>query len=118
MRTLRQHATATLAALVLWAGATAAARAGVFISWWGYDQQLQPGAVIPGDDEPFSHRYNFYAGPTFSIGGDYNHFVYMDYLDRLDRGRSSATASRTRRPSFTRRLASRAGGDVGRELGW
>ena len=69
MRTFRQHATAALAALVLWAGATAAARAGVFISWWGYDQQLQPGAVIPGDDEPFSHRYNFYAGPTFSIGG-------------------------------------------------
>ncbi len=85
MRTLRQHATAALAAVVLLAGATAAAHAGVFISWGGYDQQLQPGAVVPGDDEPFSHRYNFYAGPTFSIGGDYNHFVYMDYLDRLDR---------------------------------
>jgi hypothetical protein len=85
MRTHRQFLTAALAALVLWAGATTAAHAGVFIGWSGYDQQLQPGAVIPGDGEPFSHRYNFYAGPSFYVGGDYNHFVYMDYLDRLDR---------------------------------
>ena len=82
MRTTRSFAAAALAAFALWA---TTARAGVFIGWWGYDQQLQPGAVVPGDGEPFSHRYGFYAGPSFYVGGDYNHFVYMDYLDRLDR---------------------------------
>jgi hypothetical protein len=85
MRTIRRVAAAALAAYVLWAGAASAARADVYIGWSGYDQQLRPGAVVPGDGEPFSHRYNFYAGPSFYIGGDYNHFAYMDYLDRLDR---------------------------------
>ena len=85
MRTIRRCAAGALAAFVLWAGTASAARAGVFIGWGGYDQQLQPGAVIPGDGEPFSHRYGYYAGPSFYIGGDYNHFEYMDYLDRLDR---------------------------------
>jgi hypothetical protein len=85
MRILGKCAAAGLAVLAFWIGAAKPARAGVFIGWSGYDQQLQPGAVIPGDSEPFSHRYNFYVGPGFYIGDDYNHFVYMDYLDRLDR---------------------------------
>jgi hypothetical protein len=84
MRIISKLAAAALA-FVVCAATASVARAGFFIGWGGYDQQLQPGAVIPGDGEPFSHRYNFYAGPSFYFGGDYNHFVYMDYLDRLDR---------------------------------
>ena len=85
MRTIANCAAVVVWAVAAWAGTAAVGRAGVFIGWSGYDDQLQPGAVIPGNGEPFSHRYNYYVGPSFYIGGDYNHFVYMDYLDRLDR---------------------------------
>jgi hypothetical protein len=85
MRLIGRHAAAALAAFVLCAAATAPARAGVFVGWGEYDRQLAPGAVVPGDGEPFSHRYNYYVGPSFYLGMDYNHFLYMDYLDRLDR---------------------------------
>ena len=85
MRTFRKDTAAFLAAFALWFATAAVGRAGVFISWGQYDRALSPGASVPYDGEPFSHRYGYYAGPSFSIGGDYNHFLYMDYLDRLDR---------------------------------
>ena len=67
-------------------GAAAPAKAGPLLPWWGRpDRGVEVGAVVPYGGAPFSHRYNFYAGPSFYIGGDYNHFEYMDYLDRLDR---------------------------------
>ena len=87
MRTTRRRAAAALAALVLGAGLAPASHADVFIGWREYDRQLQPGAVTPYDGAPFSERYGYYAGPAFYLGtaGSYEHFVYMDYLDRLDR---------------------------------
>ena len=85
MRSIGKSAAAAVAAFMLWVGATSAARAGIFIGWSGYDRQLEPGAMTAYDGEPFSHRYNYYVGPSFYVGMDYNHFLYMDYLDRLDR---------------------------------
>jgi hypothetical protein len=85
MRTFRNRAAATLAAIVVWAGATRVCHAQFFIGAGDYDRQLQPGAVVLHDGEPFSHRYGFYAGPSSYYGGDANHLLYMDYLDRLDR---------------------------------
>jgi len=85
MRTITKCAAAAFLAALAWAGTAAVGRAGVFIGWGGYDQQLAPGAVVPGDGEPFSERYNFYAGPSFYFGMDNSQFQYMDYLDRLDR---------------------------------
>jgi hypothetical protein len=84
MRTFRNRAAATLTAVVMWAGATTA-HAQFFIGSGGYDRQLQPGAVVLHDGEPFSHRYGFYAGPSSYFVGDANQLLYMDYLDRLDR---------------------------------
>lgn len=87
MSTTRRRALAALAALLFCAGASSVSRAGFFIGWGEYDRQLQPGAVIPYDGAPFSERYGFYAGPSFYYGSGnyYNNFLYMDYLDRLDR---------------------------------
>ena len=85
MRTFRNRAAATLAAIVVWAGATTASHAQFFIGSGDYERQLQPRAVVANDGEPFSHRYGFYAGPSLYFGAGYNHFEYMDYLDRLDR---------------------------------
>jgi len=87
MRTTYRRAAAALAALLCLAGTASVSRAQFFIGWGEYDRQLQPGAVIPYDAAPFSERYNYYAGPAFYLGGGnyYDNFVYMDYLDRLDR---------------------------------
>jgi hypothetical protein len=85
MRTIVKLAAAVLSAAVVWAGGAAVGRAGVFIGWSGYDQQLAPGATTFRDGQPFSHWYNYDPGPSFYLGMDYNHFLYMDYLDRLDR---------------------------------
>ena len=84
MRIPRLLAAACVAAFLFWAG-TPVAHAGVFIGWGEYDRALQPGASVPYDGAPFSHRYGFYAGPSFYYGTGYDHIAYMDYLDRLDR---------------------------------
>ncbi len=87
MRTIYRRAAAALAALLLWGGASSVSRAQFFIGWREYDNQLQPGAVVPYNGAPYSERYNYYAGPAFYLGTGnyYDHIVYMDYLDRLDR---------------------------------
>jgi hypothetical protein len=82
---MRTFVKITITTLAIWVLSGAAAQAGVFIGWGEYDRALQPGASVPHDGEPFSHRYGYYAGPSFYVGMDYNHFEYMDYLDRLDR---------------------------------
>jgi hypothetical protein len=85
MRIIRKCAVAALAALAMWTAASAVGRADIFIGWGEYDRALQPGAAIPYDGAPFSHRYGFYSGPSFYYGNSYDHFAYLDYLDRLDR---------------------------------
>jgi hypothetical protein len=85
MRSFHGRAATALLVVAVWAGAASVSRAQVFIGWREYDRMLQPGAVVPHDGEPFSHRYGFYDGPSFYFGMDSNHFQYMDYLDRLDR---------------------------------
>jgi hypothetical protein len=85
MRTIRNHAATVLAAFMVFACTTSVCRAQFFIGAGDYDRQLQPGAVVLHDGEPFSHRYGFYAGPSSYFSGDTNHMLYMDYLDGLDR---------------------------------
>ena len=85
MRTLRNRAAATLTAIVVWAGAATVCQAQFFIGASASDRQLLPGAVVPHDGEPFSHRYGFFAGSASYFGTNYNQLEYMDYLDRLDR---------------------------------
>jgi hypothetical protein len=85
MRTFRNRAAATLAAIVVWAGATTVSHAQFFIGSDSSDRQLLPGAVTPHDGQPFSHRYGFFPGSSPYFGVGYNQFEYLDYLDRLDR---------------------------------
>ncbi len=85
MRTYRNRATTVLAAVIVFAGANATSRAQFFIGAGDYDRGLQPGAVIPHDGLPFSHRYGFFAGSGPFFGANYNQMEYLDYLDRLDR---------------------------------
>lgn len=86
MRTLRNHAAATLAAVMVWAGATTAAHAQFFIGSDASDRQLLPGAVVPHDGQPFSHRYGYFGEFTPYFGAaSFNQMEYLDYLDRLDR---------------------------------
>ena len=85
MRNFFRRAVAALAGLLFWAAASSVGHAGLFIGWGEYDRQLQPGAVTPYDGAPFSERYGYYAGPMLYLGTGYDHFVYMDYLDRLER---------------------------------
>ena len=86
MRTFRLVALQVFPTLVTLAAGAATARAQFFIGAGDYDdRQLQPGAPVLHDAEPFSHRYGFYAGPSSYLTGNWNHIQYMDYLDRLDR---------------------------------
>jgi hypothetical protein len=85
MRAFRRHAVALLTAFTLWTNATTKSQAQFFIGASDYDHQLQPGAVIPHDGQPFSHRYGFFAGASPYFAANYNQFEYLDYLDRLDR---------------------------------
>lgn len=84
MRTFRKKAVAVLTSFVLWAAPATVGQGQFFISSFDSDRQLQPGAVIPHDGLPFSHRYGYFAGsgPSYS---NFNQLEYLDYLDRLDR---------------------------------
>jgi hypothetical protein len=84
MRTSGNRTAVGLAAFVVWTAAATVAPAQFFIGSVDADRQLQPGAVIPHDGLPFSHRYGFFAGsgPSYS---NFNQLEYLDYLDRLDR---------------------------------
>jgi hypothetical protein len=54
---------------------------------WGSDLEsgFRPGASARFDGDPFSHRYNYYAGPVFYPGMDAQRLWNLYYLDRLDR---------------------------------
>jgi hypothetical protein len=85
MRTFRNPAAVTLAAILTCACATTASHAQFFIGSDNSDRQLLPGATAAHDAQPFSHRYGFFAGSSPYFGVGYNQFEYLDYLDRLDR---------------------------------
>jgi hypothetical protein len=56
---------------------------------WGgeYERALRPGAYIPHDAEPWSHRYHFTMGPNIYINGNGWQLWYLEYLDRVDRAK-------------------------------
>ena len=51
------------------------------------DRALAPGAVVPYQQDPFSHRYSYNSGPTLSItfGRCASKFDYVEYIDRVER---------------------------------
>jgi len=58
---------------------------GQSISGGELDRAYRPGAYVPYDGAPFSHRYNYYTGPSLFLNGDARQLYMMDYLDRVDR---------------------------------
>lgn len=86
MRTFRSPAVAVLTAFLVWAGAASTSNAQFFIGASNSDRQLLPGAIIPHDGLPFSHRYGYFSDFTPYFGAaNFNQLEYLDYLDRLDR---------------------------------
>lgn len=69
------------------AGLLALPAAGRAQGVWGSDLErgFRPGAAALHDGAPFSHRYNYYAGPTFYLGMDAHRLWNVYYFDRLDR---------------------------------
>ena len=85
MRTFRPRAVAILGAFLVWAAAASTSNAQYFFGADNSDRQLLPGAIIPHDGQPFSHRYGFFVGSASYFAPNYNQLEYLDYLDRLDR---------------------------------
>jgi hypothetical protein len=82
---LRKAVVAT--ALVWWFVPAESRAQDITIAWPEYDKQLEPGAVIPYQQDPFSLRYNYYAGPAwyFTLGRYKSKWDYIDYIDRVER---------------------------------
>ncbi len=78
---------ATLAWWFVSAGETRAQGVGITINWAEYDRALAPGAVVPYQQEPFSHQYGFNAGPAFylTLGRCPSKDNYIEYIDRVER---------------------------------
>src|SRR5262245_46162803 len=49
------------------------------------DRAYRPGPYVPGDGMPFSHRYNYYTGPSLYFNGSARQMWLQDYMDRVDR---------------------------------
>ena len=49
------------------------------------ERAFSPGAYVPNDGMPFSHRYNYYSGPALYFNGSSRQLWMQDYLDRVDR---------------------------------
>ena len=49
-----------------------------------FERALRPGAYIPWDGMPLSHRA-FDPGSIIYLNGNAKHLWYLEYLDRLDR---------------------------------
>jgi hypothetical protein len=50
-----------------------------------FERAMRPGAYVPYDGMPFSHRYGYEIGPVFYLNGNASRYTYLEYLDRLDR---------------------------------
>jgi hypothetical protein len=50
-----------------------------------FERAMRPGAYVPYDGAPFSHRYGFEYGPVLYLNQDPGRLYYLEYLDRLDR---------------------------------
>ena len=81
---MRSHLLRFLAGLFVLACALNTASAQSFGDVGNIPRIYGPGARM-GNDEPFSHRYNFGVSPQFYLNGDARQMWYQDYLDRLDR---------------------------------
>jgi hypothetical protein len=80
--------TALAATLACWFLSAAESRAQGIAIWSNdYDRALAPGAVLSPGQEPFSHRYNYYAGPAFylTFGQCPSKWSYIEYIDRVER---------------------------------
>jgi hypothetical protein len=63
----------------------AAAPARAQMIWGGeYERAARPGAYIPYDAEPFSHRY-YNIGPNIYINGNGWRLWDLEYFDRVER---------------------------------
>src|SRR5262245_11048849 len=78
---MRTHILPALLGVVL-VGGTARAQGFGSADW---DRALRPGAFVPHDGAPFSHRYQYGTGPILYLNGDGRRLWYLDYLDRADR---------------------------------
>jgi hypothetical protein len=75
-------------ALAATALAATAAPAHAQMIWGGeYERAMRPGAYIPHDAEPWSHRYHFTMGPNIYINGNGWQLWHLEYLDRVERAR-------------------------------
>src|SRR5262245_53023784 len=55
------------------------------ISSGDIERSLRPGANVPYDGAPFSHRYNYGTGGFLYFGGNAQQLWYYDYADRVQR---------------------------------
>lgn len=79
------------------------------ISLWGSDagRASLPGAYVPHDGAPFSHRYNYPEGPLFLWGGYGRNFWYVEQLDREERFEKFGTRYGPDHPPLFNRLFDR-----------
>jgi hypothetical protein len=81
---MRTHFTKLLLGLIVVGGWAGVARAQSFGSG-EWERALRPGAYVPHDGAPFSHRYQYGAPTVLYFNGDARRLWYLDYLDRADR---------------------------------
>lgn len=83
----------------------ASARAQTFFGG-EFERSLKPGASVPYDGAPFSHRYNYSTDTLFFYPTlDSRNLMYLEYLDRLDRAEKFGYA--TPRDPFSREAPGR-----------
>jgi hypothetical protein len=79
------------------------------LSLWGADagRAARPGAYVPYDGAPFSHRYN-YPEPSLFLWGSYGrNFYLLEQLDRQERFEKFGTRYGPDHPPLFNRLLDR-----------
>jgi hypothetical protein len=76
---------------------------------WGADagRAARPGAYVPYDGAPFSHRYNYPDDPLFLWGGYGRNWWYQYELDREERFEKFGTRYGPEYPPLFNRLLDR-----------
>ncbi len=81
------------------------------ISLWGSDasRAVRPGAYVPHDGAPFSHRYN-YPEPSLFLWGDYaRDFWKIERMEREERLQQFGSRYGPEHPPLFNRLLERHG---------
>ena len=71
------------------------------------DRAFRPGAYVPYDGAPFSHRYNYYDAPFYFPGVSLHQFWYLYELDREERAERFGTRYGPHNPPLFNRLLDR-----------